>query len=365
MAFKHVSLGRGKANIIHPLLNDTPVSNNSSLSPMVVSKKPIDLYNNIQISKILVHPIKSCRGISLQSCRYSPEGLEHDRRFCIIEAGSHQVITAREVSKMVMIIPRIKTDERSPHGGVLLISFPEDSGCESFSVPLYPVEEQWERLSDIALWRHEVDGFVCENQSSTGRSPSTILSEYFGRPVHLTVKGNKPRPCDPTVSFPNLKATALYQDGYPLLVLSEESIDVLHEEIRSRVGTQGIADEWSSQEFVIERFRPNIVLRGAGPFAEDNFEEINIGSDDDTEMIGEEQPGILLVSKCVRCLLPNVCPETGVRDKAVPYKVLMKFRIGLDHRNKMKPCVGCNGVPLGNGMIKVGDTVNVRRIIAA
>ncbi|KAJ3985723.1 hypothetical protein F5890DRAFT_1408843 [Lentinula detonsa] len=332
---------------------------------MVVSKKPIDLYNNIQISKILVHPIKSCRGISLQSCRYSPEGLEHDRRFCIIEAGSHQVITAREVSKMVMITPRIETDEESPHGGVLSISFPENSGCESFSVPLYPIEEQWERLSDIALWRHKVDGFVCENQSSHGRSPSTILSEYFGRPVHLTVKGNKPRPCDPTDSFPGLKATALYQDGYPLLVLSEESIDVLHEEIRSRVGMQGIADEWSSQEFVIERFRPNIVLRGGGPFAEDNFEEINIGSDDDTEMIGEEQPGILLVSKCVRCLLPNVCPETGVRDKAVPYKVLMKFRIGLDRRNKMKPCVGCNGVPLGNGMIKVGDTVNVRRIIAA
>ncbi|KAJ4470815.1 hypothetical protein J3R30DRAFT_3300001 [Lentinula aciculospora] len=332
---------------------------------MVVSKEPKRVPNDIQVSKILVHPIKSCRGTSLQSCRYSPEGLEHDRRFCIIKADSHQVITAREVAKMVLITPRIEMDEKSPHGGVLSVSFPEESGCESFSVPLYPIEDNWGRLNDIGLWGHEVDGFVCENQNPKGRSPSTILSEYFERPVHLTVKGNKPRPCDPTDSFPGLKATTLYQDGYPLLVLSEESIDVLHEEIRSRVGIQGISDQWSKQEFVIERFRPNIVLRGAGPFAEDDFEEISIGLDDDSEKTGEKQLGILLVSKCVRCLLPNVCPDTGVRDKAVPYKVLMKFRIGMDPQNKMKPCVGCNGVPLGSGMIKVGDSVNVRRIIAA
>lgn len=40
-------------------------------------------------------------------------------------------------------------------------------------------------------------------------------------------------------------------------------------------------------------FRPNIVLRGGGPFAEDVWEEIRIGSD----------CGIRLVSKCARCLV--------------------------------------------------------------
>ncbi|KAF9041165.1 hypothetical protein BDP27DRAFT_1347363 [Rhodocollybia butyracea] len=313
-------------------------------------------YGDIQVSKILVHPIKSCRGTSVQSCRYTPEGLENDRRFCIVEANSHKVVTAREVAKTVLITPRIEVDENSPHGGVLSISFPKDSGCESFSVPLYPLEEEWERLSDVAMWGNEIDGFICE--STFGRSPSKIMSDYLGRPVHLIVKGNTPRPCLPTDTFPELKATTCYQDGYPLLVLSEESIDVLHDEIRARVGTQGVEDKWSEQEFVIERFRPNIVLCGAGPFAEDNFEEISIGRDSETT----RKPGILLVSKCARCLLPNVCPETGVRDKAVPYKILMKFRIGIDRQNKMAPCVGCNGVPLGNGMIEVGDSVNIRKI---
>jgi uncharacterized protein YcbX len=89
----------------------------------------------------------------------------------------------------------------------------------------------------------------------------------------------------------------------------------------------------------------------------------------------------MVVSKCARCLvrfcflqqcrrlltsilckLPNVSPDTGVRDKAVPYKVLMKFRIGVDPKMKMKPCVGCNAVPLGEGTISVGDTVLVKKV---
>ncbi|KAF9004923.1 hypothetical protein BDZ89DRAFT_604837 [Hymenopellis radicata] len=41
--------------------------------------------------------------------------------------------------------------------------------------------------------------------------------------------------------------------------------------------------------------------------------------------------------------LPNVSPETGIRDKAVPYKVLMKIRVGIDPKQKWKACVGCNG----------------------
>jgi len=58
--------------------------------------------------------------------------------------------------------------------------------------------------------------------------------------------------------------------------------------------------------------------------------------------------------------LPNVDPSTGVRDKAVPYKVLMKFRRGKDPAMPGKACFGCNGVPKGSGIILVGDFVHVR-----
>lgn len=45
----------------------------------------------------------------------------------------------------------------------------------------------------------------------------------------------------------------------------------------------------------LQRFRPNIVFQGGGPFAEDAWEEITIGS--------KSAPRITLVSKCTRCLV--------------------------------------------------------------
>lgn len=60
--------------------------------------------------------------------------------------------------------------------------------------------------------------------------------------------------------------------------------------------------------------------------------------------------------------LPNVDPTTGVRDKAVPFKVLMKFRTGLDPKHLNKPCFGCNGVPSGSGVVRVGDPVKVLQL---
>lgn len=63
-------------------------------------------------------------------------------------------------------------------------------------------------------------------------------------------------------------------------------------------------------------------------------------------------------SSCVQ--LPNVDPQTGIRDNAVPYKIMMKSgRGGLAPENKVRPCMGINGVPGGSGVIRVGDRVTV------
>ena len=66
-------------------------------------------------------------------------------------------------------------------------------------------------------------------------------------------KGAHPRPCDPTTDFPQLEATAHYQDAYPLLVASEESLGAVKERLRSEVGNQGVADRWKEDDLVMER----------------------------------------------------------------------------------------------------------------
>jgi len=213
--------------------------------------------------------------------------------------------------------------------------------------------EDWEKLDDIKLWgNNAIDGFVCQSSDSKEWNlPSKVMTRFFGKDVLLVCKGPRPRPCPPTTDFPNLKASTMYQDGYPILVASEESLAAVQQRIKGQTGQQGVAERWKEDELVMERFRPNIVFNGTGmAWAEDLWELIRIGGNTSS---------ICLVSKCTRCLLPNVDPETGIRDQAVPFKVLMKFRTGVDPVQKNKACFGCNGVPSGVGTVSVGDSVTV------
>jgi hypothetical protein len=175
---------------------------------------------------------------------------------------------------MVLITPQIVVDATSPYSGVLSVSFPDESGCESFSLPLSPGQntlDSWKRfaavletpsyfsfldprIEKVMMWHVPFDAYICEAlPSPPSRSPSTILSSYFGRPVHLVYKGPRPRPCDPTATHPNLKAKAVFQDCFPLMVLSEESTTRIEEELRGHVGTQGIDERWNTESLVIER----------------------------------------------------------------------------------------------------------------
>lgn len=314
--------------------------------------------SNIRVTKILIHPIKSCKGTSVPEANYTLEGFDNDRKWCIIKTHNNAVVTARDVAKMVLIHPRI-IPASSSEAGRLEVSFPKESGCETFSVPLNPTKEElqdWENLN-ISLWgKDDIEGYVC--QTNIGRSPSEILSEYMGLPVHLAVKGPRQRICPPTIRFPNLDAPSYFQDGYPLLIVSEESVAAAQEHIRGMVGTQGIEEKWSSDTLQVERFRPNIVIKGAGaPFFEDILTAFTIDSHHET--LDGASSIIRLVRKCTRCMLPNVHPETGVRDKAVPLKVLMKHRRGLDPGQPRLPCMGCNGIFTANGVVKVGDWIHV------
>jgi hypothetical protein len=64
------------------------------------------------------------------------------------------------------------------------------------------------------------------------------------------------RPIDATVDFPELKATTWFQDMYPLLVLSEESMVDVNKETKERIGMQGISEAWKEDNVVIRRYAP-------------------------------------------------------------------------------------------------------------
>jgi uncharacterized protein YcbX len=98
-----------------------------------------------------------------------------------------------------------------------------------------------------------LDGYVCEAISTDKGTASAILSQYFEKPVHLVFKGPRPRPINPTPAFPDLVARAKYQDMYPLLILSAESMSAIEDEVRNHMDTLNIDKEWATKSVVIER----------------------------------------------------------------------------------------------------------------
>jgi uncharacterized protein YcbX len=119
-----------------------------------------------------------------------------------------------------------------------------------------------------------------------------------------------------------------FADGYPILLISEESL----EDLNSRL----------EKPIPMNRFRPNLVVRGCAPFAEDTWKRIQIG---------EVELGI--VKPCPRCVVTTIDKET-LEQKKEPLKTLNTFR-----RQAGEVMFGQNVIPLNEGRIEVDMRVQV------
>ncbi|CAE7208239.1 unnamed protein product [Rhizoctonia solani] len=332
---------------------DPETKSKSRSTVMTTSKLALAEGIDIKVTKLLVHPIKSCRGISLSETNVTLEGVQYDRQYLIVDAKSHKFLTARQLPKAWPILNRylpLFNISRSV----------DESGLPSFKTCLSPSPEtleNWELISDIEIWHDKgLDAYIAEAASpDSTASPSAILSSYLGRDVLLVLKGPEHRAARPTSTHPDLDVGYRFQDGFPLLVATTESLAAVQEKVRlSAAGEDewkvgGITKQWKTDELVMERFRPNIVLSGSpAPFDEDYWGDIRIGDE------GSRNLTISLVQRCGRCLLPNIDTTTGIRDNAVPFKVITKFR---QVEPDSTPCFGMNAVAQNLGVLKVGDSI--------
>ena len=119
-----------------------------------------------------------------------------------------------------------------------------------------------------------------------------------------------------------------FADGYPILIISEESLQDLNSKLDSAVP--------------MNRFRPNIVIKGCEPFAEETWRRIRIGG---VEMA--------LVKPCARCVVTTIDKDTLAKSKE-PLKTLSSYRM-----QELGAIFGVNVIPLNEGVVKVGMSVEV------
>nr|KAJ3413982.1 hypothetical protein HK105_001924 [Polyrhizophydium stewartii] len=222
-------------------------------------------------------------------------------------------------------------------GGRLTLSLRTPNPPPPLVVPFRTVAELSPLESTtIAVHKYSVAGV------DEGDAAAAWLSSFLGIPVRLFVKHpTQPRELStkhvPSHSWFSYPPQTAFADGFPLLLLSQESVD----DVRSKLAARG-----DPTNVTTLNFRPNIVVSGCErPFQEDEWLQLRIG---DAEFIG--------ASRCIRCMMPSNNPETG-ESGVEPTKLLMSYR-RVDRGRKYQSCFGINMVHRRTGVVvRVADPI--------
>ena len=184
--------------------------------------------------------------------------------------------------------------------------------------------------SDVTVWNDQV------NAAGAGQEADDWLSGVLGRPTRLYyMDDDAPRM---TSGRWGDRRPVSFADGYPLLVTTTASLAALNEAMTANDG----------DAVPMARFRPNIVIDGADPWAEDFWKVIRIG--------GVE---IALVKPCDRCVVTTLDPSTGEKLGREPLRTLNKLRRSAHPDLSGAVLFGWNAAPRSEGVIAVGDTVEI------
>ncbi len=262
----------------------------------------------ITLSSLTYYPIKACRGFDVTESNVERMGLQNDRRMMVITSAG-EFLTQREYPKLALINPLLED-------GTLTLSAP------AMDILVHTIQTIGEtKLVDI--WKSKGVSAIDQGDLS-----AQWFSDWLGisvRLVHIAEGIQRTVNSDYAI---NIDDHTGFADGYPILILSEESLQDLNSRLDSPLP--------------MNRFRPNIVIKGCEPFAEDQWKRIKIG---DVEMA--------LVKPCPRCEVTTIDKETLAKNKE-PLKTLGKYR-----KHELGAIFGMNTIPLNSGRLRLGMNVEI------
>ena len=261
----------------------------------------------IELSSLIYYPIKACRGFEVDSAFVERMGLEHDRRMMVVTPEG-RFLTQREYPRLALVTPAL-------NAGVVTLSAPQ---FDSLQVAI--------RTSGISqpvdVWKSK--GVAAVDQ---GDEAAMWFSDWLGTPVRLVhIADGFKRTVNPQYAV-NVDDHTGFADGYPILILSEASLADLNTRLETPLP--------------MNRFRPNIVVRGCDPYAEDTWNQIQIGD-----------VKLAIVKPCARCLVTTIDKETLQKSKE-PLKTLASYR-----RHALGAIFGQNVIPFDRGRLRLGMNVD-------
>lgn len=233
-----------------------------------------------RITALTVYPVKSCRGVALARARITPHGFEHDREWMIVRPDG-RFVTQREEPRLALIRPSVAAQE-------LILDAP---GASALVVPY----AAFHKPAEVVCWRDRCAAF------DAGEEAAQWLTTFLGTPLRLVRFDARTKRTSSARWTGGREALLRFADGFPWLIISQGALD----DLNSRL----------PQPLPMNRFRPNIVIDGVAPYAED--EAGTIAAD-----------GVVLrvVKPCDRCAITTTDQERGERAGDEPLRTLRSYR---------------------------------------
>lgn len=277
----------------------------------------------ITVTGLGIHPVKSTAIRPVTSAEVLPWGLAGDRRWMVVDdAGA--LVSARELRELFRVVA--DTPETEPGQAVPL-------RLRSRGFDPVDVAEPGTALVDVRMHGNDLQGRPAAEDAHqwlrdvTGRGDLRLV--WCDDPTRRTFERDWAHPDD----------HAPYTDSCPVTLASLDSLAQLNDWVGAAALERG---EEPPAPLPIERFRANVVVTGAAPFAEDDWDRITIGG------VGFRKP-----KRVDRCVMTTISP-TDLTSTMEPIRTLARHRL-VDQ----KTWFAIHLVPEGTGRIQVGDDVAV------
>ncbi|XP_062115811.1 molybdenum cofactor sulfurase isoform X2 [Humulus lupulus] len=292
----------------------------------------------VGLRSIIIYPIKSCAGFSAEIWPLSNNGLRYDREW-LLTSLTGEVLTQKKVPEMCFVRTSIDLN--------LGILFVESPRCKvRLPIKLFPDSDNGVRDEiNVHGQRYEVEGYDNEINSwfSTALGRPCTLSRCSSSNYNFCLNKNKNiGMCRDVQSILNFANEAQF------LLISEESTF----DLNNRISTRGVQKGAEGVSFQVNpmRFRPNLVISGGEPYAEDGWRNLRIGNKYFSSLGG-----------CNRCQMINIVHTDGqVQKSNEPLATLASYR-----RVKGKILFGIlmryesnDGVQDSDIWLQVGDEVH-------
>lgn len=235
------------------------------------------------LQSLHIYPLKSARGFEHAQAVATRRGLDGDRSFMLVTPEG-RFLTQREHPRMALLVPHIDA-----------MSFTLEAPGRT---PLRLDLGSSFAPCNVRIWDDECAAF------DLGRSAAAWLSEYLNSPCRLVRFDDARQRLSSAQWCQGIEAPNHFSDGFPYLVIGSASLEDLNRRLPAPLP--------------MNRFRPNLVIEGWEPYAEDRVDELQIGA-----------VRLKLVKPCARCRITATEQSSGVFQGDEPLRTLKQYR--MDH----------------------------------